>query len=158
MSSSNVEALCLSASRGDWPELLSDWQPLIPEGATPWILTRFGEVVFKHADGHIGFLQTSYFNYEVVAKDSREFETLTADLESQSAWFQAPLVARLESSGKRLSEDRCYSFITPLGLGGELKLENVMIITIREHFGMWGQVFQQIKDLPPGAEIVFKTR
>jgi hypothetical protein len=68
------------------------------------------------------------------------------------------LVARLESSGKRLSEDRCYSFITPLGLGGELKLENVMIITIREHFGMWGQVFQQIKDLPPGAEIVFKTR
>jgi len=31
-----------------------------------------------------------------------------------------------------------------------------MTVPIREHFGMWGEVFRQIKDMPDGAEITLK--
>jgi hypothetical protein len=37
-----------------------------------------------------------------------------------------------------------------------LAADNVMSIPIREHFGCWGEVFQQIKDMPEGSQVVLK--
>ena len=73
-----------------------------------------------------------------------------------SEWFLAPLVDQLESSGRTLGSDQCFSFTTPLGLQGRLAADNVMIIPIREHFGCWGEVFRQIKNMPDGSQVVLK--
>lgn len=56
-----------------------------------------------------------------------------------------------------LAEGKCFSFITPLGLGGEIKADNVMIIPISEHFRGFGEIFRQIKDLPDGAQVQIRV-
>ena len=109
-----------------------------------------------HQDGKVGMLQVSSFRYDVVAKDKTDFQEWLVDPDKMAEWFLAPLVDRLEAAGRFLGPDQCYSFITPLGLGGALKAENVMTIPIREHFGCWGEVFRQIKDMPPGSEVILK--
>jgi len=119
-------------------------------------LTKFGEVFFSQPDGKIGMLQVSGFQYQVVAKDKTDFQEWLVDPDKMLEWFLAPLLDQLESSGRTLGPDHCFSFITPLGLQGRLATDNVMIIPIREHFGCWGEVFQQIKDMPDGSRVVLK--
>jgi T6SS immunity protein Tdi1, C-terminal len=133
----------LPAVRPDWEKLLVDWQPLLPPQRSLWLLTKFGEVFFCHQDGKIGMLQVSGFQYKVVAKDKTD--------------FQERLVDPLEAIGRHLQPEQCYSFITPLALGGGLTIENVMVIPIWEHFGCWGDVFRQLKDVPDGGQVVLKV-
>lgn len=152
------ERYLLPVSRTDWPELLSDWRSLLPEGSTPWLLTKFGELFVVEHDEQVGMLQVSAFQYQVVAKDRTDYREWLDDPDKMSEWFLAPLVDRLESSGQSLDPEQCYSFIQPLGLGGALIIENVMRIPIREHFGAWGQVFRQIRDLPDGSQVQFEIR
>lgn len=150
------EQYLLPASRSDWEALLADWQPLLPKNVSPWLLTRFGEVFFCQADGKIGMLQVSGFGYEVVAKDKVDFQEWLVDPDKVATWFLAPLVDALEAAGKHLQPEQCYSFITPLGLGGKLAVDNVMVIPVHEHFRCFGEVFRQIKDFPDGTQIILK--
>jgi hypothetical protein len=152
------EKYILPANRSDWAELLVDWQPLVPQSSSPWLLTKFGEVFFCHQDEKIGMLQVSAFQYQTAAKDKTDFQEWLVDPDKMANWFLAPLVNQLEVMGKHLQQEQCYSFIKPLGLGGAFTVDNVMIIPIREHFGLWGEVFRQIKDMPDGGEVVLKFK
>jgi hypothetical protein len=157
MKLADVERFLLPVERNDWNELLAAWKPLIPLESSRWLLSRFGELFLEHKDGKIGVLQVSSFQYKIIAKGKKDFEEWLVDPDKWSEWFLSPLINHLELSGKILKPDCCYSFIKPLGLGGQLTLENVMVIPIREHFGLWGEIFQQIKDVPDGAEVVLKV-
>jgi hypothetical protein len=150
------ERYILSPSRSDWPDLFADWRALIPHNSSPWLLTKFGEVFFSQENGQIGMLQVSGFQYQVVAKNHTEFRNCLADPDKMAEWFLAPLVDQLLQLGRSLERDKCYSFIRPLALGGSLTIDNVMAIPIHEHFKLWGEVFQQIKDLPDGHQVVLK--
>ena len=150
------EQYVLPAARSDWTDLLAEWQPIIPLKSSPWLLTRFGEIIFSHDDGKIGMLQVSGFQYQVVAKDKTDFQEWLVDPDKMAEWFLTPLVDRLNEVGKHLGSEQCYSFIRPLALGGTFTIENVMVISIREHFRCWGDVFRQIKDVPDGGQVVFK--
>jgi hypothetical protein len=140
----------------NWDELLIDWRPLIPAAARPWMLTKFGELFFAHADGKIGMLRVSDFSYEIVAKHETDFFEWLVDPDKMTEWFLAPLLESMDLAGKKLDAGQCYSFITPLGLGGTLKRDNVMVIPITHHFKCFGEVFREIKDLPDGAQVQFK--
>jgi hypothetical protein len=146
----------LPVSRPDWIELFADWQSLLPSGSTPWLLTKFGEVFVIQPDGKVGMLQVSGFHYETVAKDETDFREWLEDPDRMAEWFLAPLVDQLEAAGKHLQAEQCYSFITPLALGGTLTFENVMLIPIREQFRCWGEVFRQVQDVPDGAKVILK--
>lgn len=152
-----VEHCLLPVARPDWSELLSDWRPLFPSDAVPWLLTKFGEVFFEQSNKKIGMLQVSGFQYEVVAGDANDFDEWLEDPDKRVEWFLAPLVERMEDEGKLIGEDSCYSFIRPLALGGTAVPENVMMIPIREHFECWGKVYQQVKDVPDGTQVQFKV-
>jgi hypothetical protein len=151
------EQYTLPVSRSDWPELLADWKPLLPEGATPWLLTKFGELFVTQVDGKIGMLQVSGFQYQMVANDATDFREWLVDPDKMSEWFLAPLVDKLQASDRALGQDQCYSFIKPLGLQGALSIDNVMSIPIPEHFGCWGEVFRQLRDLPDGSQVEIKV-
>lgn len=146
----------LPVSRPDWPILLADWQSLMPEGWSPWLLTKFGELFVTQPDGKIGMLQVSGFQYAIVAKDQTDFREWLVDPDKLSEWFLAPLVDKLEGSGRLLGAGQCYSFVQALGLGGTLSVANVTVIPVENHFRGWGKVFRQVDDLPPGTEIVAK--
>jgi hypothetical protein len=158
MNPAGTDRYLLPIERSDWDALLANWTSLIPAGSCRWLMSRFGELFFEHKDGKIGMLQVSAFGYQIVAKDKKDFEEWLADPDKWSDWFLSPLIDRLEATGKILKPDFCYSFITPLALGGSLAVENVMMIPVREHFGCLGDVFQQTKDLPPGAKVVLKVK
>ena len=151
------EQYTLPAVRPDWDRLLVNWQPLLPPHCSPWFLTKFGEIFFCHGDGKIGMLQVSCFQYKVVAKDKTDFQEWLVGPVKMTEWFLAPLVQRLESTGKLLQPEHCYSFVMPLGLGGQLAVENVMAIPVREHFRCWGGVFRQLRDIPDGGQVVLKV-
>ncbi len=122
------------------------------------MMSRFGELFFEHKDGKIGMLQVSAFRYEVVARNKRDFEEWLVDPDKMTQWFLSPLVDRLVASGKILKPDWCYSFTTPLGLGGEIAEKNVALLPIREHFGCWGDIFRQLKDVPDGENVIIVPR
>lgn len=158
MNLDDLASYTLPIERSDWDALLANWSSLIPPESSPWLLSRFGELFFEQADGKIGMLQVSNFQYSVVATNKRDYEEWLVDPDKMSEWFLAPLVDQLVSTGKILKPDYCYSFTQALGLGGSLNAENVMTIPIREHFGLWGEVHRQIKDLPPGSQVILKFK
>ena len=144
----------LPVARPDWPLLLADWKPLLPEGFAPWLLTKFGELFISQPEGKIGMLQVSSFQYAVVAKDQRDFREWLVDPDKMSEWFLAPLVDRLEATGRLLGAEQCFSFVQALGLGGALSVENVTVLPVQSHFCGWGKTFRQVGSLPPGTEVV----
>ncbi len=152
-----IQHYLLPVERDDWSELLAQWSELLPPDASRWLLSRFGELFVEQADHRIGMLQVSGFQYRVVAEHKPDFEEWLANPDKMAEWFLAPLVDCLVSRGKSLPQENCYSFITPLGLGGQLIEENVMVIPIREHFRCLGEIFQQVKDLPDGSQVVLKV-
>ena len=154
----DIQNYLLPVERDDWHELLTPWAELLPKNSSPWLLSRFGELFMEQADGRIGMLQISGFQYLVVAEYKQDFEEWLTDPDKLTEWFLAPLVDHLVSAGKSLPTGKCYSFITPLGLGGQLTEENVMIIPIKEHFGCFGDIFQQIKNMPNGTQIELKVQ
>ncbi len=154
MTFNDLTPYTLPVQRADWNLLLADWAPLIPPGSSHWLLSRFGELFLEHAGGKIGMLQVSAFRYDVVAKDKKDFEEWLVDPDKMREWFLAPLVDRLVASGRSLKPDSCYSFTTPLGLGGQIEERNVSVLHVRDHFIGSGKLFRQIKSLPPGTEIV----
>jgi hypothetical protein len=151
------EGYILPVARSDWDELLAEWQSIIPKKSSPWLLTKFGEIFFCHDDGKIGMLQVSGFQYQVVAKNKTDFQEWLVDPDKMAEWFLAPLVDRLETLGKRLASEQCYSFIKPPTLGGQFTVENAMVISIQEHFKCWGDVFRQMKDVPDGGQVILKV-
>lgn len=150
------EQYTLPVKREDWSALLVDWKPLLPASFVPWLLTKFGELFLEQEDRKVGVLKVSSFQYQVVAKDTIDFREWLADPDKMSEWFLAPLVDGLESSGKILGPDQCYSFVRALGLGGALGIDNVAILSLPKHFCGWGKVFRQMAGVPPGTEIVLK--
>jgi hypothetical protein len=150
------EHYTIPVSRPDWPLLLTDWRPLLPEGFEPWLVTKFGELLVLQQDGKIGMLQVSGFQYQVVAKDKTDFQEWLVDPDKMAEWFLAPLIDRLEASGRLLGPDQCYSFVQSLGLGGSFAPDNVAVLSVRDHFCGWGKVFRQVGGLAPGTQIIAK--
>jgi hypothetical protein len=146
----------LPVGRSDWAELLVDWQPLIPQQSSLWLLTKFGELFFCQTDGKIGMLQVSGFQYQVVARDKTDFQEWLVDPDKMSEWFLAPLVDQLENSGRLLGLDQCYSFVQALALGGSVAPDNVAVLPLRNHFVGWGKVYRQVSGLAPGTHIIAK--
>jgi hypothetical protein len=154
MTLNDLTPYTLPVQRADWGSLLVEWAPVIPSGSSRWLLSRFGELFLEHADGQIGMLQVSAFRYEVVAKDKKDFEEWLVDPDKMSEWFLAPLVDRLVGGGKTLQPDWCYSFTTPPGLGGQIEEKNVSMLSVRDHFGCWGDIFRQLKDVQDGERVI----
>jgi hypothetical protein len=132
-------------------------------GAAPdWVyallLSKFGELFVREPNNKIGMLRVSSFEYEVVATDQKDFREWLVDSDKMTEWFLAPLVDRLESSGKLLGAGQCYSFVQAIGLGGHLTVENVTTLSVQNHFCGWGKVFHQVGVLPSGTQVIVKPQ
>ena len=57
MNPPKTDRYLLPVNRSDWDTLLAEWAPLIPAGASRWLLSRFGELFFQQQDEKIGMLQ-----------------------------------------------------------------------------------------------------
>ena len=63
------------------------------------------------------------------------------------------MVALLEARSDHLVSGQCYSYKIPPALGGSFESANVKNVSAMVHFSVMGQLHEQIRHLPPGANI-----
>jgi hypothetical protein len=72
-------------------------------------------------------------------------------------WFSIPVIDDMTNEGHVLDSGRCFSYRHLPVLGGSYGIENRVSFPIREHFGAWGSIHRQIKDLPDGARVIIEA-
>jgi hypothetical protein len=130
---------------------LSAWEPLAPAGVTPFATNLFGDAFFLDPAGAVHMLSRAGASCEQVSPSIDEFRQRLA--EDEDGWQLRPLADRCAAAGKVLGEGQCYAFVTPPFLGGEYDVENVRVGSWREWFALTADLYNQIKDLPDGAQV-----
>jgi len=91
-----------------------------------------------------------------VARDDVEFDALWANETSQVDWRMTRLVEIAQATLGPVDADSCYCLKMPAALGGAYDAVNVGTITRRELLAFTGDVAEQLKDVPDGANIKFE--
>ncbi|MEM1069044.1 MAG: T6SS immunity protein Tdi1 domain-containing protein [Planctomycetota bacterium] len=137
----------------DFDSLLEEWRWLVPETMSPVVVSALGDLFLRDQDDSIHWLDTGTGQLSRVADSPNEFKQLMQQPDHANEWFIPQLIGDLIESGAVLGTGECYSCGVPPGLGGEFTVDNVKPTDIRVHFSMFGQIFFQTKDLPPGTPI-----
>ena len=76
------------------------------------------------------------------------------DLDDNSNnWLMIPLVDQCVAAGMVLNADQCYGFKMPPILGGEYSVDNIVPISLSEHYSFLADIYRQTKDLPDGMKV-----
>ena len=142
----------------DWPTLLRDWSWLLPPVITVWIMNRFGDLFVVLDDGTVHMLDVGGGTLRKVAESRDDFANKLDEGDNANQWLMIPLIDELVASGVTLGEGQCYSYKQPPVLGGDYTVENTCVLPIPEHYGAYGSIHNQIKDLPDGTEVVINVK
>ncbi len=137
----------------DWPQLLSGWTWLIPPEFSVWLMNRFGDLFLVLPDGSVSMLDVGAGTFTKMAKDRDDFTKKIDEDDNADDWLMIPLVNQLVAAGLRLGPGECYSYKQPPVLGGDYTVENSAILPIAEHFGFYGSIHDQIRDVPDGTPV-----
>ena len=154
-----IEDYLIDHQEFDWPVILADWAWLLPQAEfTIWLMNRYGDLFLVFADGTVHMLDVGNGSLEKLAESRDEFCRMIADGDNANMWLMIPLVDSLVAAGKVLEPGRCYSFIIPPALGGEYTVGNTATLNVREHYGVYASIQDQIKDLPEGARVRLRVK
>lgn len=141
----------------DWPALLAEWTWILPSKFTVWLMNRFGDLFLVFDNGSVQMLDIGAGSLTQVACSRDDFRVKVDEDDNGNDWFSIPLVDQLVVAGITLCEGQCYSYKLPPVLGGDYSSENACVSPIAEHYGAFGSIHRQIKDLPDGTQVVIKT-
>ncbi len=148
----------LDHSGYDWGHLLHPWSSLLPPEFTLWMMNRFGDMFLVLPDGSIQMLDLGGDSLTQLAESRDEFARKLDEEDNAEDWLMIPLVDQLVAAGRNLEPGQCYSFVTPPILGGDYTVENTMILSVIENFGLYGSYHEQLKDLPDGTKVVLRVQ
>src|SRR5262249_49075706 len=117
---------------------------------------RFGDLFLVFDDGTINMLDVGAGTLKQVAESREDFYEKVDEDENVNDWFMIPLIDQLVAAGMTLKEGQCYSYKQPPILGGDYTVGNTCLLPIAEHYGAYGSIHNQIKDLPDGTQVVLK--
>jgi len=137
----------------DIDSLLSEWRWLFDATYQPMLMSAFGDLFLRHADGRIFWLSTTWGELTEIAANEPQFDEMRGLPEQADEWFMPSVIGDLITHGITLSVGECYGYKHPPILGGDFAMENFEPTDLAVHFSILGQIHQQIKDLPPGAPI-----
>ncbi|MGO9468295.1 MAG: DUF1851 domain-containing protein [Isosphaeraceae bacterium] len=120
-------------------------------------MNRFGDLFLVCEDGSVHMLDVGRGSLEQVANSREEFQAKVDEEDNANDWFMIPLVDQLVAEGMTLKAGECYSYKQLPVLGGDYTIENTCALPIAEHYGAYGSIHNQIKDLPDGAQVVLKV-
>ena len=132
-------------------DALQFWRWRTGPDATPWLVTALGDVFVKAADGRILFLDTYVGQLSEAATANTDWTSALQHPGNLDQWFDPDLVSALRERGLRLGPEQCYSPTEPLILGGKMEPANFEVTEWRVHVGLIGQMYEKLKDLPPGT-------
>jgi len=134
-------------------QLRESWFWLLGANWRPLLFSAIGDVFLQLPAGTVWWLSTATGGLEQVAESEPEFVDLLAG-ERVNEWFLPGLVQALQSAGKHLQPDQCYSYATlPVFSDGSFSVDNMHPMNAKEHFGFTGDVMRQIQSLPDGARV-----
>ena len=74
--------------------------------------------------------------------------------ERADEFFLPPLIGKLIAAGKVLQPGQCYTYVTlPIFKEGSYTVENLVPMSMKEHFELTGKMHGQLQDLPDGATV-----
>lgn len=63
----------------------------------------------------------------------------------------------LEPAGSMLAFDECFGYSVPLFLGGAESADNIEVVDLEIYWAIGAQIYLQVRELPPGAPVVFRV-
>jgi hypothetical protein len=117
----------------------------------------FGNLIVRAADTVYWRICPEEWSCEPICENADEYAKLTKDDEFRDDWEMKPLADVARDKFGQLTEGRCYCLKIPAVLGGEYDADNFGTIALDELIAFSGDMANQIKDLPDGAEIELKV-
>jgi len=117
----------------------------------------FGNLMIKDSQGRYWRLCPEDVYCEVIAQKREEFDRLSSDQEFLEDWSMKLLVTQAREHFGPLTGDQKYCLVTPGILGGEYAVSNIKTAPLIDLIRFSGDLANQIKDLPDGAQIQLKV-
>ncbi|ABZ75138.1 hypothetical protein Shal_0563 [Shewanella halifaxensis HAW-EB4] len=117
----------------------------------------FGNLMIEDSKGQYWRLCPEDVYCELVAKNREDLDRLSTDQEFLEDWYMQALVEQANQHLGPLSEGDKYCLVTPSVLGGEYAISNIKTAPLIELVRFSGDLANQIKDLPDGAQIQLKV-
>ena len=152
----NINDYIIDQEGLDWSNLLSEWTWLLPDTFTPWIVNRLGDIVVVNENETISFFDIGAGSFQQIADSRETFIRLIDEADNANHWLAIPLVNRLVQAGMILKPKTVYGFKIPPMLGGKYDIENLEITDISVHYGLLGDLYGQMKDVPDGSKVTVK--
>lgn len=137
-------------------DILKGWGWTGAKPAVVFDVNKFGNVIFRAVDGAYWRICPEELTCETIADTDEAFATLKQDTEFVEDWDMSRLATEAERRYGLQPAGRCFYLKTPAVLGGAYSVENVRTISIDELLRFSGEIAEQIKDLPDGAQVSFK--
>lgn len=117
----------------------------------------FGNLIVRDAVGSYWRLCPEDLYCKVIAEDRQTLDVLLKDQQFLHDWYMSGLVDQgLQRLGV-LPEGRKYCLKIPGVMGGEYGGDNLATIGLQELVLVSGDIAQQIKDIPDGAQVRLKV-
>ena len=120
---------------------------------TPLLMTAFGDLFLRDHSDRIHFLDLMSGEFKQVADSQEDFERLCEDRERRRSWFLGLLLTGVRTLRGELAADECYSCKIPLSFGGQLEPDNFERSDLLVHYSILGQLYLQMRHLPPGTSL-----
>jgi len=131
---------------------LAAWQWIGLDGLDPWFATAFGDV-FLTGDDAVYWLDITAGELTQPFASSEEAKRVLATEEGMDEYLLAGLVFAAAEAGIEADGDEILAFKVPPVLEGEFEVANIEVVSFEEALTRAGELHDQIKDLPDGAEI-----
>lgn len=117
----------------------------------------FGNLMIKDIQGKYWRLCPEDVYCDVVAQNQEELDRLSTDQEFLEDWYMQALVAQAQERLGPLTDGRKYCLVIPGVLGGEYAMSNIKTAPLVELIRFSGDLANQIRELPDGAQIQLKV-
>ena len=141
----SLEELARAIESWDW---LGGGAPKEP----PLFVSAFGDAFFKRS-GTIMMLDTLEGGLVSVARDEIELRTKLDDVELQDQYLNSVWIQAARRNGLFLESGECYDWKVAPALGGRMEAGEIIKLSFVVKVNLAGQLYGQIKDLPPGTKI-----
>lgn len=133
--------------------LANAWAWRLQTPFQPVLFSAVGDMFFARDDGSVWWLNTGTAEVTHVASSVDHFrEQLGTELADE--WMLPDLVAGLHEAGKIPEPGECYTYVTlPIFAEGKYEVDNLNPVPAHEHFGLTGNIHQQIAGLPDGTQV-----
>ena len=131
---------------------LEAWQWIGLEGLDPWFSTAFGDVFFLGEDG-VYWLDICAGELTRPFASAEDAKRVLGTDDGLDEYLLAGLAFAAEEAGVVVQGDEILSFKVPPVLSGEFEVENLEATDFVVAVNLAGQLHEQVKDLPDGAEV-----